>query len=84
MTREFLTTSQLAKLLGVSRIAVFKKIKKGEIKAVRIGRNYAVDKKLVDELLGQKLSNRQKQLIKRAVKKTVREYPETLRLLGQE
>ena len=84
MPREFLTTSQLAKLLGVSRIAVFKKIKKGEIKAVRIGRNYAVDKKLVDELLGQKLSNRQKQLIKRAVKKTVREYPETLRLLGQE
>ncbi len=40
--KEYLSTSELAKLLGVSRIAVFKKIKSGKIKAFKIGRNYVV------------------------------------------
>ena len=45
MNQQFLSTTDLAKLLGVSRVTVFKKIKKGEIKAIRIGRNFAIDKK---------------------------------------
>lgn len=33
-------------MLGISRIAVFKKVKKGRLAAIRFGRNWAV--KLVD------------------------------------
>lgn len=34
---QFITTAQLAKMLGISRVAVHQKIKKGEIKAENIG-----------------------------------------------
>ena len=38
----YLSVAQVAKKLGISRIAVFKKIKKGQIKAQRMGRSYAI------------------------------------------
>ena len=82
--QEFLTTSELAKILGISRIAVFKKIKKGQIKARKIGRNFAIVKKDLGDILGETLSDRGKQEIEKAVKKTVEEYGETLKLLGKE
>ncbi len=33
---------EAAALLGISRIAVFKKVKKGQLPALRVGRNWAV------------------------------------------
>ena len=84
MDKDFLSTSEAAKLLGISRIAVFKKIKSGEIRAKRIGRNFAVDRKNLPEVLGAVLREDKKQEIEEAVKKTVKEYGETLKLLGKE
>lgn len=84
MNKEFLSSSQVAKLLGISRIAVFKKIKSGDIKAKKIGRNFAVNRKDLPEVLGAALQNIQKQAIEKSVKKTIREYGETLKLLGKE
>jgi len=83
MDKEFLSTSEVAKLLGISRIVVFKKIKSGDIKARKIGRNFAVDTKDLD-VLGTVLRDDKKQEIEKAVQKTVKEYGETLRLLGKE
>lgn len=86
MTKEinkFITTAELANLLGISRIAVFKKIQKGEIKATKNGRNYVINIADVSGLKD-KLSASNKKTIKNAVDRTVREYGETLRLLGQE
>lgn len=80
----FLSTSELAKMLGISRIAVFKKIKKGEIKAIKIGRNFVIDKKNLGGILGNALNSAQKTEIDNAVTRTVREYGETLKLLGKE
>lgn len=79
---EFITVSQLADILGISRVAVLKKIKKGQIKAIRIGHNYAIPKKYIDEIMGKSLSKKEKQLIRDAVKKTVKEYGEVLKKLG--
>ena len=45
--KEYLTIKELADLLGITRIAVYKKVKKGQIKAVRIGRNFAIPKKYI-------------------------------------
>lgn len=84
MNKEYLTTAQLAKMLGISRVSVFRKIKTGEIKAVKIGRNYAIESKDVPEILGTKLNQNSADLVTRAVHKTVKEYGETLRLLGKE
>ena len=82
--REFMTTAELAKILGISRITVFKRIKRGQIKAIRVGRNFVIPKDSLPEVLGQVLSKKNKSEIETAVKKTIREYGQTLRLLGNE
>ncbi|OGZ35765.1 MAG: hypothetical protein A3I88_02675 [Candidatus Portnoybacteria bacterium RIFCSPLOWO2_12_FULL_39_9] len=82
--KKFLSTTELAKLLGISRIAVFKKIKKGEIKAKKVGRNFIIHPKDVAEIWGEFLTKKQKKELDLAVDKTVKEYGETLKLLGQE
>ncbi|MDD5750075.1 MAG: helix-turn-helix domain-containing protein [Candidatus Pacebacteria bacterium] len=48
--KEFYTTKELAELLGVSRIAVFNRIKKGDIKAQKMGRNFVIFKKDVGDI----------------------------------
>jgi excisionase family DNA binding protein len=82
--KELITTTELAKILGISRVAVFKRIKRGQIKAIRVGRNFVIPKDSLPEVLGQVLSKKNKREIETAVKKTVREYGQTLRLLGNE
>jgi excisionase family DNA binding protein len=82
--RELITTTELAKILGISRIAVFKRIKRGQIKAIRVGKNFVIPKNSLLEVLGKILSEKNKQEIEAAVKKTVKEYGQTLRLLGNE
>jgi len=80
----YLTIPQLAKILGLSRIAVYNKVKKGQIKATKIGRNYAIDRKNVANIIGKGLADEDKKQIDAAVKKTVQEYGQTLKLLGAE
>lgn len=82
--KKFLTTAELARLLGISRIAVFKRIKRGQIKAIRVGRNFVIPEDSLPEILGKILSKKNKHEIEAAVKKTVKEYGQTLRLLGKE
>ena len=80
----YITIPQLARILGLSRIAVYRKVKKGQIKATKIGRNYAIDRKSVETILGKTLAEEDKEQIDAAVKKTVKEYGQTLKLLGAE
>lgn len=82
--KKFLSTAELAKLLGVSRVTIFKKIKTGQIKAQKIGRNFIIDNKELPKTLETVVSNKQKQAISQAVKKAVKQYGETFRLLGKE
>ncbi|HBG61105.1 MAG: hypothetical protein A2Y03_09070 [Omnitrophica WOR_2 bacterium GWF2_38_59] len=39
---QYYSIPQMAEKLNVSRIAIYKKVKNGSIKAVRIGKNYAI------------------------------------------
>lgn len=48
VNKEFYTTAELAKMLKISRVAVFNKIKSGEIKAQKLGRNFVIFKKDID------------------------------------
>ena len=49
--REFLSTSQLAKLLKISRVAVLKRINRGAVKAVKVGPNFIIKKADIKHLL---------------------------------
>lgn len=81
---EFLSTSEAAKLLGISRIAVFKKIKAGEIKARRVGRSYVINRDDLGEIFRKGMSSIRKKELDKAIKKTVTEYGEALRKLKDE
>jgi len=54
MEKDFYTTTELGKVLGISRISVFKRVKQGSIKGQKIGRDFIIFKKDVDikKLLG--------------------------------
>lgn len=80
---EYVTIPELAKMLGLSRIAVFKKVKKGEIKAIKIGKTYGIPRKSLEVIFGRVLAEADKREIDRAIKKTVSEYGSTLKLLGK-
>lgn len=86
--KEYISIAELAKILGMSRIAVYKKVKQGKIKAIRIGRSFAVPKDSIKEysedVIGKPLKEAEKKRIDKAVKKTVEEYGEVLKLLGKE
>ena len=82
--KDFLSTTELAKILGISRIAVFKKIKSGKIKAKQVGRNFMISKKDLPAVLGDMVGNKERKDITNAVAKAVKQYGETFRLLGRE
>lgn len=81
--KEFYSTSELAHILKVSRVAVFKRIQSGEIKAFKIGRNYVVSKEEILQVLGLAVGESAKAEIDRVVKRAVDEYGETFRRLGR-
>lgn len=83
VNNNYISTSEAARIMGISRVAVFKKIKNGQIKAQKIGRNYVVDKRSLGSIY-QELTPVQKKKIVKAVKKVVKEYGKALRRLGNE
>jgi excisionase family DNA binding protein len=81
---QYISVSQFAKILGISRIAVHKKIKKGQIRAIRIGRSFAIPGKYLTDIMGKTLSEKDRAIIDKAVKKTFKDYGDVLKLLGRE
>ncbi len=93
-TEKYITIPEMAKLLGVSRIAIYNRVKKGQIPAKKIGRTYVITDETVADILGREVTAKEKKLrevtakkkklIDAAVDRTVREYGEVLKLLGKE
>ena len=82
--QRYITIPELAKLLGVSRIAIYNRVKKGQIPAIKIGRTYAITDQTIANILGKEVTTRGKKRIDAAVRKTVREYGEVLKKLGRD
>jgi len=80
--KKFYSVPEIAKILGVSRIAIFKKIKKGEIKAEKIGRSYAIEAGELAHIFGLKIRTEDKKELDKAIARVFKDYGETLRLLG--
>ena len=81
---KYITIPELAKLLGVSRIAIYKRVKKGQIPATKIGRTYVITDQTIADILGKEVTSRGKERIDAAVRRTVREYGEVLKQLANE
>ncbi len=83
MKKEFYTITEFAQILGISRVAVFNKIKKGNINASKIGNMFVIPKKELDFILGKELSKEQEKQIDMAMDKAMEDYRETFELLGK-
>jgi len=80
----FITIPQLAKALGISRIAVYRRVKSGAIPATKVGRIYAISDRTVNEILGRDLSRKSRDGIDKAIDCTTSEYGQVLKWLSKE
>ena len=79
-----MTIPQLARELRVSRTTVWRKVRKGQIRAQLVGRRYVIPAREVDIATGRELSPERKDWIKAAVNRAVREYGPVLKRLSHE
>ena len=77
----YFSTVEAAKLLHISRIAVFNN---GQLPAEKIGRNYAITREAIESELGKSLTDRQIREIHSAVKKAMQDYRDTFERLSKE
>jgi len=82
---QYVTTTEAAKLLGISRIALYKRIKRGVLKAKRMGKFYMIPKReVIFDVIGKPLLEEQKKVLEKAIKRTIEEYGDVLKRLGNE
>jgi len=84
LNKDYFTVKELADLIGVSRVAVFNRIKLGKIKAEKIGRNYIIRKEDLPGMLNASLSSVDKDKIDQGVRKVLQDYGEAIKMLGKE
>jgi len=82
--RKYISIPDLAKMLGVSRITVYNRVKRGEIEAEKVGRTYVITDQTVNGLLNKEPTAKEKKQIEAAVKRTVKEYGDVLKKLAAE
>ena len=82
--KEFVTIPEFAREVGLSRISIYNKVKSGGIFAQKIGRNYAIRRRLIAEWTHPKITAEDKRQIEATVKRVVREYGPLLVRLGRE
>lgn len=82
--KNYYTVAELAELWGISRVAVFKKIQKGQLPAEKAGNSYIIRKDDIAERVDSELTDKGKKEIEKGVAKVLKDYSETLKLLGQE
>lgn len=75
-----LSVAQAAELLGISRVALLKRIKNGHLKAEKVGRSYVLR---YQDIIGN-FTDEDKAAVDKAVKKAVRQYGEVFKKLGKE
>ena len=79
-----LTVPQLARKLGISRVAAWNKVRKGQIPATKIGGIYLITDEATADILGKTVTKDRKKSIDTAIRRTVREYGDVLKKLGRE
>ena len=83
--QNYFSTSEAAIILNVTRITIFRWIKDGSILANKIGRNYVIPhEEIIKHLDNRPLSIEDKEEIKGLVDRMIKDYGETIRMLGRE
>lgn len=80
----YISTTEAAKLMGISRIAVYKQIKNGTLPAMRVGRNYRIDPKRLPYVIERGLTDAEKSRVDAGVDRVLKQYGRTLQWLADE
>jgi len=83
MDKNLISTKEAAEILGISTVAVWKRIQKRQIQAFKVGRAYVVDRRSLGNIY-QEMSADDKKKIDKAVDRAVKDYGSTLKRLGKE
>lgn len=78
------STTEAGKVLGISRIAVFNRIRAGTLEAQRAGRNYVIAHEALERALGQSLSPADRKEIDASVKLAISDFGEAFKKLARE
>ncbi len=81
--KNFYTVPELAKIIGLSRSQIFRRVQANLIPHQKAGRIYLVPRSYVDSVLGEITTEDQKE-IEKAVKKVIRQYGDVIKKLGEE
>ena len=84
MKKNMYSTQEVANILHLSRIEVFRKIKTGKIKAEKIGRNYVIPHESIEEVLGETIGVQKRKEIEKVIEKALNEYGEAFKRLSKE
>jgi excisionase family DNA binding protein len=79
-----MTIPQLARELGVSRVAVWNKVKSGKIPAHKVGSQYVIRAHDASKILGKRLTHKNRVWIHHTVGRVVRDYGPVLKKLSRE
>ena len=78
------STQEVANILHLSRVEIFRRIKTGKIKAEKVGRNYVIPHESIEEVLGTTIGIHKQKEIEKVINKALREYGETFKKLSRE
>ena len=83
--KAFFSTSEVAKLIGVSRVTIFNRIKRGEINADKVGKTYLIPRsEIIGYLDRGELTDKQKRELESQVNFVIKTYGKAIRMLGKE
>ena len=80
---KYFSVPEAAKILGISRVAVFRKVKSGKIDAIRIGRNYAIPVERLPYVKNKELTEKEEGVMNKTVTETIDEFAETIKELSK-
>lgn len=81
--KKFFTTRDVAEIFKITDRHVRRLIKANIIPAKKIGRNFIIEAEQLNPIF-QKATTLEKEFVRRTMDKIIKEYGETLRLLGNE
>ena len=71
MKKNMYSTQEVANILHLSRVEIFRRIKAGKIKADKIGRNYVIPYESIEEILGETIGTHKRIEIEKVIDKIV-------------
>ncbi len=82
--KRWITIPELAQKMGLSRIAVYNRVKKGKIPAQKAGGRHLISKDDLPYIIGRKLTTEEKKRIETVVNRMVMEYGKVFKWLSRE